>query len=229
LEKLKFQDIQITYLGQSAKPVSLGELEGNYFEITVRNIKSVPKINSKFINLFGAQRFSKNNAEIGKSIVKKDFKKAIELLSESTGEVEQEVKNYLQNKPTDFVGALRTIPKPILKIYISAYQSKLWNTMALQAETKDSITLPLIGFGTTGKRDILYDEGITPREFIIKEIPEISSEGTERSLYATAEELEIEKLEEDELNKGQKKVLLKFKLGKGSYATEFIRQSFETH
>jgi len=231
LEKLEFKDIEIKYLGKNNKPVSLGELEGNYFEIVIRNIDNLPEIKKRFLNLFGEQRFSKNNAEIGKAIVKKDFKKAVELISQGEGEIEQAVKEHLKENPTELIGAIKKVPKPVQKIYIHAYQSKLWNLMAIEKakETKDQLTLPLIGFGTTGKYDILYEEGITARDFIIKEIPDLSSEGSEREIYAGAEELEIGRLQDDELNDGKKKVLLKFKLGKGSYATEFIRQCFEAH
>ncbi len=228
LENIALKDITLTYLGQLDRPVSLGQLEGNHFAITVRNIDALPKAKTTFINLFGEQRFSTNNAAIGKALVKRDFKKATELVLENTGEAEQRVQAALEQQPNNYLAALKQIPKLILRLYIHAYQSELWNRTAAETAktTHDPITIPLIGFGTTGKQAIVQAEGITPRDFIIKELPELSSEGSERELYATAEEVEIGKLENDELNEGKKKVLLKFKLGKGCYATEFIRQLF---
>jgi len=229
LEKLKIADIEIEYIGQNEKPASLGELEGNYFEIVVRNIDNLPEMNKRFVNLFGEQRFSRNNAEIGKAILKKDFKKAVEIVLGGTGDVEERARKFLESNQTNHVGALRQVPKPILKLYVHSYQSFLWNKIALKdsKETKDNISVPLIGFGTEEMPDILQEEGINPRDFIIKELPDLSSEGSERNLYAEAEDLKTGNLEDDELNSGKKKILLKFRLGKGSYATEFIRQSFE--
>jgi tRNA(Glu) U13 pseudouridine synthase TruD len=61
---------------------------------------------------------------------------------------------------------------------------------------------------------------------VIKEFPELSSEGTERDVFAEAQKLSIGELEGDELNPGRKKVKLSFVLQPGSYATEFVRQLF---
>ena len=73
---------------------------------------------------------------------------------------------------------------------------------------------------------IMEKEGITDRDFIIRKIPEISAEGTERDMFIEVKDLEIGNLEDDELNNGKKKSRIKFFLQKGSYATEFIRQVF---
>ncbi|MEM4263699.1 MAG: tRNA pseudouridine(13) synthase TruD [Candidatus Woesearchaeota archaeon] len=230
LEKVKLKDIEIKFLGKGNEPVSLGTLEGNEFEITVRNIDKKPKPKTKFINFFGEQRFSKNNAEIGKAIVKKEFKQAVNLLLEGKGDVEKRIKEYLSKNPNNYVGALRTIPAKILKLYIHAYQSWIWNQTAETHKEEELAEIPLVGFGTIiadkCMADLLLKEKIEPRDFIIREIPELSSEGSSRSFTAEAKDLKIGELEEDELNKGKKKVLIKFKLQKGSYATEFIKQLF---
>ena len=81
--------------------------------------------------------------------------------------------------------------------------------------------LHIIGFGTKVTKDIkeiLEKEGITTRDFIIKQIPELSLEGNERQIFADIKNLEIEKIE--------KGYILKFMLPKGSYATEVIKQIF---
>lgn len=221
LERLKLKNITIIFLGYNDKPVSLGDHEGNNFTIVVRNIIATPKPITKFINYFGEQRFSTNNAEIGKLLVQKKFKAAAESLTEES------VKNYTEEHPADVIGALKTLPIKQLKFYIHAYQAKLWNEMA--ANTTE-LTLPLIGFGTQEipfAEEILRREGITTREFIIKPFPELSSEGNEREVFAEAKNLQISKLEDDELNTGMKKITLKFDLQKGSYATEFVRQLFK--
>ena len=45
-----------------------------------------------------------NNFEIGLALLKKDYKKAIELNDDES------VKEYIFKHPTDYVGALRKIP-----------------------------------------------------------------------------------------------------------------------
>ena len=96
--------------------------------------------------------------------------------------------------------------------------------------------IPIAGFGTEFKdydaiiekiiNKIMDDEGLCLRDFIIRRIPELSSEGGIREMYAEAKNLKIGKLEDDELNKGKKKIKISFILDKGCYATEFIKQLF---
>ncbi|MBN2112052.1 tRNA pseudouridine(13) synthase TruD, partial [Candidatus Woesearchaeota archaeon] len=219
LEKVKLKDIEIKFLGKGEKPASLGDLEGNYFEIIVRECGKKPKKLEKFRNLFGEQRFSKNNAEVGKAIVKKDFERAVSLISENKGDNEQVLARYLKQNPKDFVGALRKIPIKILKMYVHAYQSCLWNRIA-EKSSKDEIQI--IGFGTETNEEIdriMKEEGISTRDFIIKGIPELSSEGGSRKVFAEVKDLKTEQLD-------KKTEKLSFFLPKGCYATELVRQMF---
>lgn len=230
--KIQMKDLTLEYKGQGDMRICLGDLEGNSFEITVRNITKRPKIKKKFINYFGEQRFSTNNAEIGKAIITKDFKKAVELILRGTGRAEEKMREYLQKNPTNYVGALKTVNKKILMLYIHAYQSLLWNRAVQKhtSEKNEMAEVPLIGFGiaTPDKciGEIMQSEGIKPRDFVIKQIPELSSEGATRQMTAEAKEVSISKLEDDELNPGMKKTVIRFILSKGSYATEYIKQLF---
>jgi tRNA(Glu) U13 pseudouridine synthase TruD len=72
----------------------------------------------------------------------------------------------------------------------------------------------------------MQQEGITYRDFIIKSLPEISPEGSSRKLYSEIKKLKIGTLENDELNKGMKKVKISFFLNKGDYATMAIKNMF---
>ena len=100
-----------------------------------------------------------------------------------------------------------------------------------------NLEIPIIGFGTEIERienedvkkiisDILKKEKITPRDFIIKQIPDITAEGTARELYCEVKDFKMSKPEPDDLNKGKKKLIVEFSLPKASYATEVIRQIF---
>lgn len=229
---MRMKNITLEYKGRGDERICLGDLEGNAFEITVRNINKKPKIKKQFINYFGEQRFSTNNAEIGKAIVLKDFKKAVELILCGTGRAEERIREYLEKNPTNYVGALKTAHKKILILYIHAYQSLLWNkAVQKHAFEKNEMTkVPIIGFGIASPDkctdEIMQSEGIKPRDFVIKQIPELSSEGATRQMTAEAKEASVSALKEDELNPGMKKTVVKFILPKGSYATEYIKQLF---
>jgi len=246
IEKLGLKDIELKFLGYSDEPISLGDLEGNSFEIVVRNIIKKPKNVSRIINYFGEQRFSTNNAEIGKAIIKKDFKKSVDRMLESIGSDEKKVIEHLQKNKNDFVGALKRIPWKTLNMYIHAYQSKLWNETVKELVSKVSKALPaieeplinkkipLIGFATEIQDDdvkkivdkILQNEDVKPNDFVIRAIPDLSSAGNERKMFVEIKDLKIGKLEDDEMNNGKKKVKISFSLGKGSYATEVIKELF---
>ena len=94
-DNINLNNIELRYLGNGKEPISLGDLEGNEFTITIRDlnssgikkIKSIEKKIIKIPNLFGPQRFSKNNHLVGKAIIKKDFRKAIELVLENKGKI----------------------------------------------------------------------------------------------------------------------------------------------
>jgi len=243
LENLNLKDIELKFFGYGKAPISLGELKGNKFKITVRNlinkeIKSLKsKVNKTILvpNLFGEQRFSNNNAEIGKSIIKKDFKKAVALILKNNGYSENKVSDAISEKTTDYIGALRKINKKILKLYIHAYQSEIFNKTIEKYKGKSHQKIPVIGFGTELEnydnelqkiiKKLMEKEKITFRDFIIKQIPELSSNGDDRDLFVEVKDLNY-KIENDETNKGKKKIILDFSLNKGCYATVVVDYLF---
>lgn len=238
---LRFDNFNLSFLGCLNEPLSLGDLKGNHFDITIRNLSSSPKNKTKMINYFGTQRFSINNADIGKAIIKKDFKKAIDLILMKESFDEEKVRNFLRNQPTDFVGALKRIPFKNLKLYVHSFQSYLWNQVVntiisnnSSDEIKDIKTIPLVGFGTELTHNIVRDaydsllskEEIVLNDFVIKAIPDLSVEGSERELFCEIEDLALSELEDDELNQGKKKMVASFFLKKGCYATQAINELF---
>jgi len=70
---------------------------------------------------------------------------------------------------------------------------------------------------------IIDSEKINPRDFIIPDIPQISSYGSRHPLISTVDNIDYE-LSSDELDKGKNKLVLKFKLRKGCYATSLLRE-----
>ena len=230
LQGFSVKGIEVRAIGKGDSPISLGDLEGNQFRIVVREASKAPRKLLRFINLFGEQRFSTDNASAGKLLVRGEFAEAAALMDEP------EIKKHLESKPSDVVGALKQLPKKILTIYIHAYQSLLWNRLVerflegKKAEEVDNIMLPIIGFGTELDkyseeiaelcRAIMAEENINERDFIIRSIPDLSSDGGTRALLADVKNLRVTKKENDVF-------VLEFSLPKGCYATEFIRQAFE--
>lgn len=227
LASLSMNDIIIKVIGRAEKPISLGDHEGNEFTITIRNMDKTPsEINQKFINYFGEQRFGKNNAEVGKLIIKREWKKAAELIGK------KDVNEHLQKYPTDFIGAIKKLPNKLVSMYIHAYQSGIWNKVAEKVGC-DEFSTPGFGMETAdakaGKltQELLDKDGISERDFIVREIPNMHTEGRTRKRLAEARNLKIIEEGSDELNKGKKKIIINFSLGKGVYATEFLKQAFK--
>lgn len=93
IEKIHLKDIELKVLGRSRKPVELGDLWGNDFIITIRNIarsteeagKLLEKTTNEIVaqggvpNFFGIQRFGSVRPVthlVGKTIVEGNFEKA---------------------------------------------------------------------------------------------------------------------------------------------------------
>ena len=74
---------------------------------------------------------------------------------------------------------------------------------------------------------IIDKEKIDSRDFIIPDMPNLSSSGSRRSLLAFVKDLDF-KLGKDELNKGKNVLNLKFELQKGCYATSLLREFMKT-
>ena len=146
--------------------------------------------------------------------------------------IETTVLQHLVQVPTDFAGALRKIPKPTRKMYVHAYQSYLWNSglVAVKGKYKKEYLVP--GFKTKlGKnifskkiKELLAADNLTLDSFRCASMPELASEGASRPALTKVGHFELSEPEKDELNKGKHKIILKFELPKGSYATELIRQ-----
>ncbi len=205
--------------GYLDKPLSLGDLKANKFTIKVRNTKEKQKI--KFLeNYFDDQRFSKNNKEVGKLIVKKQYKEACRIL------------NIPQDNP------IQSLRKEPLRFYIHAYQSYLFNEALKEYTNKDikvkysqgylyfsktkikNIKIPLFNFETKHKlyNKIIKKEKITKEDFIFRSLPELISDQVYRDAIITPKFISS-----SYKNKTQ---TIKFILPKGSYATMLIKKMF---
>lgn len=78
------------------------------------------------------------------------------------------------------------------------------------------------------ERKIIDKEKIDKRDFIIPEIPFISSSGSRRSLFTPLSKIDWT-MRDDELNVGHQAITLRFELPKGCYATSLLREFMKSN
>lgn len=165
--KVKIFDIK-----QELRHINLGELQGNRFEINIRcrdpqnnyMLKSLDftRMERGFINYYGQQRFGKgfNNHTIGKFLLEKDYKKAIDSIMMVLGntddllEAKMHFKNqeynlcyeklpyrysierniaYNKSKNQNDKKIISSLRNESIKLYFHAYQSYIFNFEANEA------------------------------------------------------------------------------------------------
>ncbi|MDD5178366.1 MAG: tRNA pseudouridine(13) synthase TruD [Candidatus Nanoarchaeia archaeon] len=232
---IKVKDIKLKFIGYGDERIRLGQMRGNLFKITVRDLdRKLGKAN--FIeNYFDDQRFSGENHIVGENLVKRKYPEFCKMLK-------------LNIKGKDYVNEIRKVGNDKLRFYVNAYQSYLFNKAlyvylgkryesyktadtymgeAIFSNNKvENIKVPLVGFLTELKGEIgeiykglLFEEGITEESFLIKEMPEISSEGNERDLVVNVKNLKL-------LYPDEKTAEVSFELPKGSYGTLVIKKMY---
>ncbi len=88
-----------------------------------------------------------------------------------------------------------------------------------------NVGIPIIGFDIEERdeeieeilSDLMKKESITERDFLIKQMPEITAAGGRRNLLIDCKELHKKEIEKETIE-------LSFSLGKGSYATMVVKQ-----
>lgn len=241
VEELDLQDLELEFKGFAKRKLELGDLSGNRFTITIRDIeKALTDLPESFIvpNYFDEQRFSTNNVAIGMALLKKDFKKAVDLLE---GDRDADViSDWLENHSSDFVGALLRMPKKILLFYVHSVQSKLFNEFLKKRIVGNVKELSYSQGSFLFSKELLKDENLLTRndllvgfdsdidisewgldtiDFIIKQMPSLTLEGSERPSFFKVKEFNLGKFKD-----GVQKI--SFVLGKGSYATIVVKQLF---
>ena len=198
-----------------------------------------------------------------------DIQTALRSYPKSYG-FEKAILNHLAVEPTDYVGALRSLPFNLLMMFVHGYQSFLFNrTLSERMRRRMPIHEPVAGdlvlpadasglpdrsrtidvtcdnleraakrcregkawvsailFGSEPEfaggepgqieKMIVASEGLRPEDFIIPEIPRISSKGTRREILAPFRGLDVQV--------GEAAFSLSFELTRGSYATCLVRE-----
>lgn len=173
------------------------------------------------------------------------------------------IVSYLAAHPTDFKGAVARLRPELQGLYLSAYQSYLWNKMLaawltrtlgpanlVDVELKlgrvpapvrvpeeqraawESLTLPLPSARVKPEpgapwlpivEDVFRAEGLTLAELKVKGMQKpFFSKGDRPGCVRPANP--SSEAGDDELNKGRRKLLLRFDLPRGSYATMLVKR-----
>lgn len=139
----------------------------------------------------------------------------------------------------DYARVLKQLPHYLLRIFIEAYQSYIFNIMLsriiLQGlpliENGKIKMLPIIGYATPVHQDpyyqvleeILDEENMTRSLFKNRKFPPLTSGGSFRRSLMTIK-IDNPQILDDEKHPGHKKAILRFSLQKGEYATVVLRE-----
>jgi tRNA(Glu) U13 pseudouridine synthase TruD len=158
-------------------------------------------------NLYGEQRFGTNNAEIGFTLLRKEYKKAVEMLG--------------LPQTADPIGVLRKMPKHTLILYIHAAQSQLWNDLAVTLPpVVQDVPMPGYGVDNSAYEELFTKYNISEDNLVNRSMSELSLEGSTRPLLQDIQDFAVEKASASSWK-------ISFSLGTGSYATQTLRALLE--
>ena len=214
--------------------LSIGELEANQFKIKIKSERKLGSIHqNSFINYFGLQRFGKGEeVKAGIILLCGKFEEAILALIPKDSTFEKECqrepktsykslffKNFQKSKEAIFSWNL--VPLTKKKFMFHATGSLLWNILCNRVETDE---LDFIGSASDSVFELYLAElkEIAPgvefsKELINKRLGKIgmSLESMNGSRRRIAEAENVRQEEENTIS---------FQLGKGTYATMFLRE-----
>lgn len=190
INSIRIPGIILEPVGYTQHPISLGDLEGNRFNIKIREIKSdnisdnlvkvTERIKEGIPNYVGYQRFGVRRPVthlIGMEILKGNYEEAVRIIVGKPGNgmdttemearvhyyetgnpaeslhlfpvrlsLERSVLHYLVSNPSDYKGALLTLPRTLRSMYVSAVQSWIFNhVISLRIEEGRDLAVPEIG------------------------------------------------------------------------------------
>lgn len=263
---LEDRGFTLEFAGRDDRPMAPARIAGNEFEITVRDLepaeaerfrRELGEIAAHGIpNYFDAQRFGSvvDGEFVGEKLVAGDFEGAMklalgprvrarwarwdELMRDLPRSPERSLVNFLRDHPTDFAGAFDRIEKRLRFLYLSAYQSHLWN-----ASLSDTLRRII-------SADRLFERKIGPGRFEFYRTLEPGERGAlgrlplsrpklkkirrawfgkgERDAIVVPRSLSAVRDEADALNAGRRAVTISCGMPRGTYATLIVRRVFGT-
>lgn len=161
--------------------------------------------------------------------------------------IERKLLRELIKRRMNYEQVFFSLPQQFRKLFVHAFQAKLFNRYltvrwnecsqdlqkSITGETvKDGkIYAPIIGRKTVLSGDVknIYEEILNEEEINInlfqnQIVQKIGGQGTFRAISFSPNNLQIENVLEDETNSAKTKAEISFKIPKGSYATELLRE-----
>lgn len=166
-----------------------------------------------------------------------DYKEAIKNFPKRL-DYERTIIQHLIEKPNDYAGALRKLPKKLRWMLVHAYQSYIFNRILGKMIVKElpikDCQIPLFGLnsefteGEQGEieKSVLEDENLTFDDFKVPSMPELTLKGLLRDADIKTEIRYT--IEDDELNEDKSKCTFTFDLNTGTYATTVLREFMKT-
>lgn len=226
---LNFYDSQrFGYAGNShlvGRAILKGDVEGALYEV----VTSMPNHASS-----EHQDFVKRVRDSWESLVAGNPEVIKEVTNDAPKFLRQELSliKFFHNARNDVSGAFRLIPKKLRTLYIGAYQAYLFNSLLKEIDNLPSeVELPSVEINYESLEGNFYSEkmaedGLKLDDFSLPHMPELAPIRATRDTRVQVCDLEINEEMDDELNEGFKKVVVKFSLGSGSYATNVVKQLF---
>jgi len=204
----------------------------NEVELAVKEILTSLPQNAKENHINFVNMINENWDEI-KNQNKEIIEKIIEI-SPLFLRDEIQILQHLIRAKNDFPGAFRKIHKKIRTLYVNAYQSYIFNELIKDSNINSKLNeLELVNSdfnidNEIGKivNELLKKDELTTENFKLKSMPELKLSSIFREIKIFPKDLEILKIEKDELN-NKLKIQIKFKLNPGEYATNVVKQLFE--
>lgn len=216
VQNIRLKDITLTPVGRSNQQISLGDLQGNRFEITIRSCRADDiaatvaatdaGVTDGVPNYFGIQRFGVQRPvthQVGKQILLDRYEEAVNTYVAFPSEGEDEsvaaartaylsdrdpkaalealpvqmryeraILHHLTEMPEDYEGALKRVPPKLLSMFVSAYQSWLFNEgLSHRIEAGHPLAVPALGdrvLFANGKQDIVCDANINQATVLVK-------------------------------------------------------------
>lgn len=226
--------IKLHYIGKSSK-CFIGNLEGNAFTVTLRNIEekyiesfeSIKKKNIAFLNYYDYQRFgipgyAAVTHMIGKKLLEKNYDEAVELFKISGNKYDINQLKHPQKFFSEILDSRKT------SFFKNAYSSYLWNqklesflkTSAIERVTDDSMNIEYIF--VKNLMDLLTLE--SEIEFLNYKNYKFGEERVSKRNTVIHTNITCSNVNMDDIFKNRYKVKLHFVLPSGCYATTLIRQ-----
>ncbi len=285
IETFSTEKYSLEHIGFVKKPLSKKDMIGNHFKLKITECR--PGLSSftesdKVLNFYGYQRFGSKRPVthlIGKAILQRNFKKAVDLILSFTSRYDSKENNEIREKLSDEqnyakyfdqvplqmdiermvlgemiehgdpIRAIRIIPVSLRRFYVQAYQSFIFNHSLsaafldgenmFEARTGDicfdsdsiigkfdkrlvqNLALPFVGYSYYKKTrfdsqisKILKREEVSPKDFFVKEMQEVSSEGGFRQAAIRCTDY-VSSVSDD---------VVEFSLSRGSFATILLRE-----